>query len=173
MSTITETDHTRITLIPKTSQEVRFYEYWSNIDRNVLLCPFPKDLIQPKWKHKVLLQNDSSELDHCCFIITSDSLKLRFILNNLYHWKLDSFTLSLPLESFKTELRFESYGRLKIGCFLPPGYGVTMPKKAYFRPWNSTTSWPLKKAQKCVFSSKSTYQTSKSKLEHYHNTFWV
>ena len=98
----------------KTFEKVGYYVLWPIRTINALLCSFYKDLIQPKWNHYVLLQNDLPELDHCCFLKTLDLSNLSFRLIIIYRWKLDSFTLPLPLESSKTELRFESYGRLKI-----------------------------------------------------------
>jgi hypothetical protein len=94
-----------------------------------------KVLTQPRSKHEVSLQNDSPGPDHCCFIKTFDRVILWIRLINLYSCKVDSFTLPMQLESSKTELRFENYGRLKIdqkNC-----------TDATREVWHATRFWPL------------------------------
>jgi hypothetical protein len=93
-----------------------------------------KVLTQPRSKHEVSLQNDSPGLDHCCFIKTFDRLILRFRIINLYPCKVDSFTLPMQLESSKTELRFEIYGRLKTDQKTVPDSGFRLRRSGRLEP---------------------------------------
>jgi hypothetical protein len=139
-----------------------------------------KVLTQPRSKHEVSLQNDSPGLDHCCFIKTFDRVILWIRLINLYFWKLDSFTLPMQFESSKTDLRFESYGRLKTDlktvrkrdargqtrdAKITSDLRFSSLKKTRDARTLTRDAKRIRKLRKRVLKLKSTNQTSKSNLE--------